>query len=101
MPLMYEIKTRKGQANLYKTDKNTYAVNLPIDVSRKIFNKPRKRIPLHLSADSRESTVKALQQVQNIQSLLDAEDWKALSQYEESLKPRVVKGFTTKATLQS
>jgi len=99
---MYQVKTRKGQANLYKTDKNTYAVNLPIGISKEIFNKPRKRIPLYLSADSRESTVKALQHVEAIQSLLDTENWQGLTQYEESLKPRVVKGnFATKVTLQN
>lgn len=99
---MYDIKTRRGQANLYKTDKNTYAVNLPILISREIYNKPRKRIFLNLIADSRESTVKALQHVQNIQSLLDAGDWDALIKYEESLKPKVVKGnFAHKMTLQS
>lgn len=94
-----EIKTRKGKANLFKTDKNTYAVNLPVDVSREIFNKPRKRIRLSLSADSRESTFKALQHVERIQALLEAQDWQALMEYEESLKPKIVKG--TKVTLQS
>lgn len=94
-----EIKTRKGKANLFKTDKNTYAVNLPVDVSREIFHKPRKRIRLGLIADSRESTFKALQHVEKIQSLLDAQDWQALIEYEESLKPKIVK--TAKVTLQS
>lgn len=94
-----EFKTRKGKANLYKTDKNTYAVNLPVDVSREIFNKPRKRIRLSLIADSRESTFKALQHVEKIQELLDAQDWDALIQYEESLKPKIVK--QAKLTLQA
>lgn len=99
---MYEIKTRKGQANLFKTDKNTYAVNLPVEVSREVFKLSRKRIRLYLAADSRESTVKALQHVQQIQSLLDSRNWKALIQYEESLKPKVVQGsFTAKITLQN
>lgn len=73
--------------------------NLPVDVSREIFDKPRKRIRLGLIADSRESTVKALQHVEKIQELLDAQDWNALIQYEESLKPKIVK--QSKLTLQA
>ncbi len=52
-----------------------------------------------MSADSRENTVKALQHVHNIQSLINREDWQALTQYKESLKPKVVE-FTAKTTLQ-
>ncbi|PSB47286.1 hypothetical protein C7B80_10150 [Cyanosarcina cf. burmensis CCALA 770] len=94
-----EIKTRKGKANLYKTDKNTYAVNLPVDVSREIFGKPRKRIRLLLTADSRENTLKALLHVEKIQALLDSQDWRGLSEYEEFLKPKIVK--QTKLSLQA
>jgi len=97
---MFELKTRKGKANLYKTDKNTYAINLPADVSREIFNKPRKRIALYLEADSRESMVKALKHCEEIQLLLDRQDWQGLIDYEENLKPKVVKGNFTKLSLQ-
>jgi integrase len=98
---MYAIKTRKGKANLYKTDKNTYAVNLPLDVSRTIFNKQRKRIYLYLNADSRENTTKALQHVEKIQELLDAQNWSELLTYEESLNKKVIRGEFTQKTLQS
>ncbi len=98
---MYEIKTRRGKANLYKTDKNTYAVNLPVDVASAIFNKPRKRITLHLLADSRENATKALQHLEKIQALLDAQNWNELLAYEESLKPKAIRGQFTKKTLQS
>lgn len=99
--LMYEIKTRKGKANLYKTDKNTYAVNLSVDVSKEIYGKSRKRIALYLVADSRDSTVKALQHLENIQALIEASDWQGLFKYEESLKPKVIKGEFVRQTLKS
>ncbi|MUL37976.1 site-specific integrase [Gloeocapsopsis dulcis] len=98
---MYEPKTRKGKANLYKTDKNTYAVNLPVEIASSIFNKPRKRIALHLSADSRESTTKALNHLEKIQQLLDSQNWSELLAYEECLKPKIIRGEFTKKTLQS
>ncbi|MGL5874212.1 MAG: site-specific integrase [Xenococcaceae cyanobacterium] len=98
---MYEIKTRKGKANLYKTDKNTYAVNLSVDVSKEIYGKSRKRIPLFLVADSRDSTVKALQHLENIQALIEASDWQGLFRYEESLRPKVVKGEFVRSSLKS
>lgn len=97
---MFELKTRKGKANLYKTDKNTYAVNLPTDVSKEIFNKPRKRIALYIEADSRESMVKALRHCEQIQALLERQDWQGLISYEENLKPKVIKGNFTKLSLQ-
>lgn len=97
---MREIQTRKGKANLYKTDKNTYAVNLPTDISKEIFGKPRKRIPLYLVADSRDNTIQALQHCERIQDLIERQDWQGLIRYEESLKPRVVKGNFSKTTLQ-
>ena len=79
---MYALKTRKGKANLYKTDKNTYAVNLPVDVASNVFNKVRKRIYLSLNADSSENTAKALQHVEKIQELLDAQNWSELLRYD-------------------
>jgi integrase len=97
---MYEIKTRKGKANLYKTDKNTYAINLPVDVAKEIYGKQRKRIALYLNIDSRDSTVKALQHVNNIQALIESQDWQGLFKYEESLKPKVIEGKFVRLTLK-
>lgn len=98
---MYALKTKKGQANLNVTDKNTYAVNLPVDVSREIFGKPRKRIALYLTADSNDSTAKALHHLNQIRVLIDRQDWQGLIEYEASLKPRVIKGNFAKETLLS
>lgn len=98
---MHDIKTRKGQANLYKTDKGTYAVNLPVEVSKEIYGKSRKRIALYLHTDSRENTAKALQHVNKIQDLLNCQNWEGLIKYEEELKPKVIKGTFTKLTLQA
>ncbi len=89
---MYASKSRKGRANLYKTDKNTYAVNIPVNVSKEIFGKSRKRIYLYLSVDSNGATTKALQHLDKIQALIDTEDWQELLRYEASLKPKVIKG---------
>ncbi len=97
---MYTTKTRKRKANLYKTDKNTYAVNLPADVAKEVFGRSRKRIFLYLSADSSESTANALRLVNDIQSFIDKQDWKGLIKYEESLRPRVVKGNFVRLTLK-
>lgn len=97
---MYAHKTRKNKANLYKTDKKTYAVNLPTAIAREIFGKRRKRIALYLSADSSESTAKALQHESKIQALIDAQDWQGLLKYEENLKPKVIKGNFAKRTLK-
>ncbi len=97
---MYALKTRKGKANLYKTDKNTYAVNIPVDISKQIFGKARKRIALYLNADSNESTAKALQHVDQIQAFIDVQDWQGLIDYEKALKPKVIKGNFSKEYLK-
>jgi integrase len=97
---MYAPRTRQGKANLYKTDKNTYAVNIPVKISQGIFKKKRKRIALYISADSNESMAIALQHVDKIQALINAEDWQGLINYEASLKPKVIEGNFGKQSLQ-
>ena len=89
---MYARKTRHGKANLYKTDKNTYAVNIPTAISKGIFGKSRKRIYLYISVNDDNAMVKALEHVNEIQKLIDAENWQRLFDYETSLKPKVLQG---------
>lgn len=97
---MYAPRTRKGKANLYRTDKNTYAVNIPVKISEGVFKKKRKRIALYLNADSNETMATALQHVDKIQAFIDAEDWQGLINYEISLKPRVIEGNFGKQSLK-
>ncbi len=97
---MYAHKTRQGQANLNRTDKNTYVVNLPVNVAKSIYKKSRKRIALYLNADSKETMAAALCRLDKIQALLDAEDWQGLLDYEESLKPKVVQGIFARQSLK-
>jgi integrase len=97
---MYAPRTRQGKANLYKTDKNTYAVNIPVKIAQGVFKKNRKRISLYLSADSNETMATALQHVDKIQALINAEDWQGLINYEASLKPKVIEGNFGKQSLQ-
>lgn len=97
---MYEVKTKHGQANLFVTGKQTYAVNLPVSISKAIFNKPRKRIALYLHSDSRENHIKAMQLLGQVQTLLDKQDWAGLLAFEESLQPKVVEGKFTRTSLQ-
>ena len=97
---MYSPRTRQRKANLNRTDKNTYAVNLPIAIAKGVYKKNRKRIALHLNADSNETMAIALQHVDKIQALIDAENWQGLLNYEESLKPKVVQGNFAKQSLK-
>ena len=97
---MYSARTRQGKANLNRTDKNTYAVNLPVGVAKGIYKKSRKRIALYLNADSNETMATALQHVDKIQALIDAEDWQGLFNYEESLKPKIIQGNFAKQSLK-
>ena len=97
---MYAPRSRQRKANLYRTDKNTYAVNIPTYVSKGVFNKSRKRIALYLNADSNETMSTALKHVDEIQKLIDAENWQGLKDYELSLKPKVVQGNFGKQTLK-
>lgn len=98
--LMYEVRTRRNQANLIVTDKKTYAVNLPVDVSKAVFNKSRKRIRLHLHSDSRENHFKAMQLLSRVQQLLENENWLGLVAFEESLKPKVIVGKFARTSLK-
>lgn len=97
---MYAPRTRKGKANLYRTDKNTYAINIPVKIAEGVFQKKRKRIPLYLNADSNETMAEALQHLDKIQALIDAEDWQGLINYEISLRPRVIEGNFGKQSLK-
>ena len=97
---MYSPRTRQGKANLNRTDKNTYAVNLPVGIAKGVYKKNRKRIALYLNADSNETMATALQHLDKIQALIDAENWQGLINYEESLKPKVVQGNFAKQSLK-
>jgi integrase len=97
---MHSLKTRQGKANLNRTDKNTYVVNIPANVAKGVYKKNRKRIALYLSADSNESMSTALSRLDKIQAFLDTEDWQGLVDYEESLKPKVVQGIFAKQSLK-
>lgn len=101
MSIVYSPRTRQGKANLNRTDKNTYAVNLPVAIAKGLYKKSRKRIALYLNADSNETMAAALKHVDKIQGLIDAEDWQGLINYEESLKPKVIQGNFTKQSLQN
>ncbi len=97
---MYSPRTRQGKANLYKTDKNTLTVNLPVSIAKNIYGKSRKRISLYLKADSNENMGKALQHLDKIQSFIEVEDWQGLIDYETNLKPKVIKGNFQKRNLK-
>lgn len=97
---MHSLRTRKGKANLYRTDKNTYRVNIPTNIAKGVFGKNRKRINLYLNADSNESMAIALQYLDKIQAFIDTEDWQGLINYEESLKPKVIQGNFSKQSLK-
>ncbi len=97
---MYAPRSRQGKANLYRTDKNTYAVNLPVKIANGVFGKNRKRIALYLNADRTEDMAAALQHLDKIQNLIDAEDWQGIINYEESLKPKVIQGSFGKQSLK-
>jgi integrase len=97
---MYAPKSRQGKANLNRTDKNTYVVNLPVNVAKGIYKKSRKRIALYLNADSNESMAIALSHLDKMQALLDSENWQGLFDYEESLRPKVVQGIFARQSLK-
>lgn len=96
---MYEVKARRGEANLFVTGDKTYAINIPLAISNSVYGKNRKRIALGLHADSRENHIKAMQYLETVQKLISCQSWSALFAFEDGLKPKVVEGNFTRPTL--